>query len=139
MFMPRKCLDCGDLLQGRADKKFCSDQCRNSYNNRNNCNSTNLMRNVNNALRRNRRILADLNPEGKITIHRERLLESGFNFKYLTHTYTTRKGDKYFFVYDMGYLPLKNDFYMLVTRKQEEKPAPPQIVSSDGWQVAGEE
>ena len=30
----KKCLDCGDSLRGRTDKKFCSDQCRNSYNNK---------------------------------------------------------------------------------------------------------
>lgn len=117
--MERTCLTCGDTLQGRADKKFCSDQCRNTYNNRNNGDSSNLMRNVNNILRRNRRILCELNPNGKTTVHKDRLSEKGFNFKYMTHSYTTRKGDTYYFIYDMGYLRLEREMMMLVSRKEE--------------------
>ena len=30
----RLCLECGDHLKGRIDKKFCSDYCRNSFNNK---------------------------------------------------------------------------------------------------------
>ena len=30
----RKCLECGTVLKGRSDKKFCSDYCRNTYNNK---------------------------------------------------------------------------------------------------------
>lgn len=30
----KTCLECGEKIIGRADKKFCSDQCRISYNNR---------------------------------------------------------------------------------------------------------
>ncbi|RYF12576.1 MAG: DUF2116 family Zn-ribbon domain-containing protein, partial [Flavobacteriales bacterium] len=32
--MNRFCLDCNTEIKGRADKKFCDDQCRNNYNNR---------------------------------------------------------------------------------------------------------
>ena len=37
---------------GRADKKFCSDGCRNSHNNTLNKDSSNLVRNINNRLRK---------------------------------------------------------------------------------------
>ena len=30
----RECLECGEPLKGRVDKKFCSDYCRNSHNNK---------------------------------------------------------------------------------------------------------
>lgn len=63
--MTKNCLDCGDKLVGREDKKFCSDSCRNAFNNKINKDSTNYMRNINNKLRKNYRILSDLNPEGK--------------------------------------------------------------------------
>ena len=32
--MKKQCPECEDPIIGRTDKKFCSDGCRNSYNNR---------------------------------------------------------------------------------------------------------
>ena len=63
--MEKLCPECGDKIIGRADKKFCSDSCRNTYNNALNKDSKNLIRNINNSLRKNYRILESLNPEGK--------------------------------------------------------------------------
>lgn len=78
------------------------------------------MRNINNALGKNRRILESFfmaeEEMAKTTL--EKLLEKGFLFKYITHTYTNKKGNVYFFVYDLGYLPLDNDWYLLVKRKE---------------------
>lgn len=118
----RFCLDCGEALLGRADKKFCNDNCRNNYNNRLNSDATNYVRRVNGILRKNRRILAELNPSDKATVHRDKLVERGFNFSYFTNTYTTQKGATYHFCYEYGYLELDNDFFMIVLRnRQKEK------------------
>ena len=114
----KNCLDCGAPIMGRTDKKFCSDSCRNNYNNKLNSNSNNYMRNINNILRKNRRILSDLNPEGKAKVPTKKLLEKGFNFNYYTNTYQTKKGATYFYCYDYGYLPIENDYQFLV-KKQE--------------------
>lgn len=116
----RKCPECGEKIIGRADKKFCSDQCRNTYNNRLNSDASNTVRNVNNILRKNRRILIDLNKQsGKTIVNKETLLTSGFNFTYLTHTYTTKKGDVYHFCYEQGYLYLPDkELYLLVENKE---------------------
>ncbi len=119
--MERQCIDCGESLNGRADKKFCSDQCRNSHNNRLNSDDNNFMRNVNNILRRNRRILADLTPatEGKATLPKDKVSELGFHFGYHTHMHITRKGTTYYFCYEYGYLPHNNsDFVTIVHRKR---------------------
>jgi predicted nucleic acid-binding Zn ribbon protein len=118
---PIKCLSCGAAVKGRADKKFCNDYCRNEYNNGLKSNTTNLVRNINNALSKNRRILESLISEGQETAkaNGEKLLAKGFQFKYGTHSYTNKKGDIYFFCYDMGYLPLENDWYLIVKRKEE--------------------
>ncbi len=115
--MEKVCLDCGEPLIGRADKKFCHDQCRNNYNNRLNSDNSAVVRKVNNFLKKNRRILCDLNPSGKTTVHKDKLIEHGFNFTYYTHVYVTQKGSTYKFVYEYGYLPLENDFFMLVQRE----------------------
>ena len=74
------CPECGRPVFGRIDKKFCSDACRNAFNNKANAASTNYMRNVNNILSKNRRILAELNPDGKKKTHKDKLLKKGFDF-----------------------------------------------------------
>lgn len=118
----RKCPECGDKLIGRVDKKFCSDQCRNTFNNRLNSDNTNTVRNINNALRKNRRILEELNKQsGKTMVTKDTLLTNGYNFTYHTHTYTTKRGDVYHFCYEQGYLFLEDkNLYLLVTHKDRE-------------------
>ena len=118
---PRLCLACSKPVKGRTDKKFCDDYCRNNYNNQLKADSNNLVRNVNNALGKNRRILESIINEGEemAKTNKEKLSEKGFLFKYMTHTYTNKKGNTYFFCYDYGYLPLENDWYLIVRRKED--------------------
>lgn len=115
--MFKTCLECSEKIVGREDKKFCSDGCRNAYNNRINKDSTNFMRNVNNRLRRNYRILSALNAEGKTKITRSKLSGKGFDFDYFTNVLHTRNGTTYYFLYDQGYMQLENDFYILVRKE----------------------
>lgn len=119
--MEKYCLECNEPIRGRADKKFCSDLCRNAYNNRLNSDNSNLMRNVNNILRKNRRILESLIPEETAKISKSKLGDLGFNFTYFTHLYINKKGITYYFVYEFGYLPLDQDYYLLVKRKGKEE------------------
>ncbi|MCK9612740.1 MAG: hypothetical protein PHR81_00345 [Bacteroidales bacterium] len=114
----RTCLECGEEFSGRIDKKFCSDMCRNAYNNKLNSDNTNLVRNINNILRKNRRILQSLNKAEKTKVHRKKLVEKGFDFNHFTNIYRTQKGSQYYFCYEQGYLPLDNDFYFLVINKR---------------------
>ena len=117
----RKCIECEMKLAGRRDQKFCSDYCRNTYNNRLNEESTKYMRRINNILRKNRRILASLNPNGKKTVDGITLAEEGFNFHYYTNVYTTRTGSTYYFCYEQGYLKMDDDKYMLVLKQDYVK------------------
>ncbi|MFI0491131.1 hypothetical protein [Flavobacterium sp.] len=115
--MDKNCLECGDKIVGREDKKFCSDGCRNAYNNKINKDSTNFMRNVNNKLRKNYRILALLNVDGKSKTTRTKLLSKGFDFEFFTNILQTKTGNTYYFVYDQGYRLLEDDYYMLVKKE----------------------
>ncbi len=117
----RLCSECQQKLNGRKDQKFCSDYCRNTFNNRLNESTNAYVRRINNILRKNRRILANLNPNGKKTIDGITLSEEGFNFHYYTNTYKTQKGTSYFFCYDQGYTKLDNDQYMLVHKQDYVK------------------
>ena len=107
--MQKKCPECGGKIVGREDKIFCSDYCRNSYNNKVNKDSKNLIRNTNNRLRKNYKILSDLNKSGKTKVNRVKLLNLNFDFNFFTSIYTTKTGNTYFYVYDQGYLPLENE------------------------------
>ena len=119
--MERKCLECGEGFHGRSDKKFCSDQCRNAYNNRMKSSAgLSFIRKVNGILARNRNILASMNPNGKTSIPRSKLLNRGFDPEYMTHIYTTRAGRVYYFCYDQGYTSVENDFCILVKRNNNE-------------------
>ncbi|MBY0434623.1 MAG: hypothetical protein K2U26_10985 [Cyclobacteriaceae bacterium] len=114
--MEKTCLECGNSFKGRVDKKFCSDQCRVSYNNKIRSDVTNLVRNVNNTLRKNRRILVELNPNGKTKVSKEKLNLKGFDFGYYTNTYKTKDGAVYYYCYEQGYLPIEKDYFLLVVK-----------------------
>ena len=115
----RKCLECGEAFNGRADKKFCSDLCRNAYNNKLNSDHVNYVRNINNILRKNRRIIEDLLPEETAKVSQQKLIDKGFNFNYYTNITTTKTGKNYTFCYEFGYLPIEGNYYLLVKRKTE--------------------
>src|SRR5687768_6938635 len=116
--MEKQCMECGEPIKGRADKKFCSDMCRNSYNNKLNSDTNNYVRNVNNILRKNRRILEEMIPDQTAKATKSKLSQKGFDFSYYTNIYKTKKGATYYFCYEYGYLPLENDYYFLVKRKE---------------------
>jgi hypothetical protein len=113
------CQECGDKLLGRVDKKFCNDQCRNTYNNRQRRAPSQAVRKVNKILLENRAILEKLVPDNTANVHRDKLLKEGFDFNYFTNTLTTREGKKYYFCYDYGYLQSDGDWLLLVKRLEE--------------------
>lgn len=115
------CLLCKKVLKGRSDKKFCDDYCRAAYNNELKSASNNFIRNVNNALGKNRRILESILPEGESTAktNKDKLIEKGFQFKYHTHQYITKNGNAYYYCYEYGYLPLENNWFLIVKRNEE--------------------
>ena len=113
----RSCLECHETLLGRKDQKFCSDYCRNSYNNKLNEDSNKAVRNINRILRKNRRILSNLNPHGKSKVHLIQLAELGFNFHYFTNIYTQKKDFNTSFVMIWGTERLKTMNIFLFTNK----------------------
>lgn len=120
--MHRNCIACNKILRGRTDKKFCEDYCRNNYNNRLKSASNNMVRNINHALGKNRRILETLftKDEKIIKIRSNELLLYGFQFKYFTHQWFNRKGNTYFFCYDYGYMAMENGWYLIVKKRKPD-------------------
>ncbi|GAB3424923.1 hypothetical protein [Niabella aquatica] len=118
--LPKKCLACGKPVKGRSDKKFCDDYCRNVYNNQVKGTDSSHFRNINNILKKNRNLLVSLLIPGQETtkVNRKKLSDLGFQFRYFTHQYTTKKGATYFFCYDHGYLPMEKDWLLVVKEKE---------------------
>ncbi|MFT4661882.1 MAG: putative nucleic acid-binding Zn ribbon protein [Patiriisocius sp.] len=117
----KHCLVCEEPIKGRRDKKFCSDQCRNEHHNIRNAEVNTYVYEINATLKKNRKILNDLNPKEKSKCKRDDLLKAGFNFDYFTNTYVTKAGKIYRFVYEQGYLDLEDGWYALVLRKEYVK------------------
>jgi len=111
------------MVKGRSDKKFCNDFCRNAFNNKLNCDQNNYMRNVNNILRRNRRILKKLFPasEEMVRITKQKLNSKGFLPEYFTHTTTTKRGKMYYCCYDYAYQPLKSGSCVVIKTRFHAK------------------
>ena len=116
--MSKVCLECGDSFKGRTDKKFCSDLCRNGFNNRVKASTSNYYRVVNSTLRKNYKILEELIPEETAKASKSKLLQKGFNFSFYTNVYTTKKGTNYYYIYEYGYLPIDNDYFFLVKKRE---------------------
>ena len=103
--LTRACHNCGKTMRGRSDKKYCTDYCRNHFNNHIKGADNNYIRKVNGLLRRNRRILQALLPPDKTTVKtgREQLLLMGFHFGYFTQMHVMKKGVTCYYCYEYGY------------------------------------
>lgn len=101
------CSVCGVIIRGRPDKKFCSVKCKsiNQYENRRQIEQFYLR--VDKQLKTNRRILKKYNKSGYTTLQKSLLHAEGFNPRFFTHYWKTKKGEVYLFCYDYGFLSLE--------------------------------
>jgi hypothetical protein len=95
------CRDCDAKLLGRSDKKFCNDYCRNTYNGKRNRDVSNSVRNINNILRKNRRILLQFAQNNILVCSKTELINLGFRMDYCTRFYTDQEGKNHKFYYDI--------------------------------------
>lgn len=112
----RNCGECGQRIAGRTDKKFCNDQCRTAWHNRQHAGESSYVRDVNNILRKNRRILAELTAGGSKEIRSVVLTKLGFKFGYFTGAKKSRRGSLERFCYDQCYMPVSNGVYLLKSK-----------------------
>jgi len=113
---------CGEKIVGRSDKKFCSDQCRNAFNNTIKRSTEKIITDINKILRKNRTILKQFNPEGRTTVRTKYLEKMEFDFRYYTHTYTTKKKFEYRFCYEYGYFIIDDIKTLIVNWQPYMKP-----------------
>jgi len=116
--MKRICPVCKSEFDGRIDKKFCSDYCRNTFNNQKYQDINNYSRRINRILKQNRKILSDFFNRNITKIHKDKLISAGYNFDYLTNIYKTQKGKEYYYCYDFGYTIIENNLCQIVRKKE---------------------
>lgn len=104
------CKDCNKELSGRIDKKFCSDYCRSNYHTKINRTSNNDIKNIDNALKRNRRILDEICKSGTKKVPLKFLQDLGFKPDYFTH-FDQKKEIRY--CYDFA-LEIKENYLYIV-------------------------
>jgi predicted glycosyl hydrolase (DUF1957 family) len=116
----RKCLQCFEQLRGRTDQKFCNDQCRGSYNNRQRIESKYVIRTINRILKKNYLILTSMTTEGKTTTNRSVLENKGYHFEYFTCALVKSNSKASYFCYDQGYKELENNKVIFVRPEMYE-------------------
>jgi hypothetical protein len=112
----KNCIACNKIIRGRSDKKFCNDYCRNAYNNQIKSPTNNFIRNTNNKLSKNRRILERISEEKNefIKIKKEQLMQLGFSFDYTTQIHKNKQGKNYYFCYEYGYFTINNEWCIII-------------------------
>jgi hypothetical protein len=103
---PKTCQLCQTPLEGRSDKKFCDDYCRNIHYHQNLGSGDLKVKRIHDMLRKNRKILLEcrkLVSEGQ-TLPIESLEMRGYQFKYLTHMEGLHEGHPTYCCFDMGYI-----------------------------------
>ena len=90
------CLECGDQIRyGRADKKFCCEECRTRHNNRQAKEGRSLRRKVLGQLDRNYKILESVLSSGRTAADMMDLLAMGFSPAHVTSCRRTRTRVEY--------------------------------------------
>jgi len=107
----KSCQECGEPFRGRTDKKFCTADCRSAHHNRKYRDQTNMMRNINNCLRRNRKILRELCEKQLLKVDRHVLLQRGFRFGYCTHIKQKEKRAIHY-CYDVAYYEKQGQIFV---------------------------
>jgi len=114
-----KCLECNEIIEGRTDKKFCSQYCKSAYHYKKNLKKDKThFQTVDKILKKNRQILKQYNKAGKATIIKAKLLNEGFNPKYFTNYWKAKNNNLYLFCYEYGFMEKTENGkskYILVT------------------------
>ena len=105
-----KCLACNKVIEGRSDKKFCDPHCKSAFHYRKSREEIpTFYLKVHQQLKLNRKILKLYNKAGKATVRSETLLSQGFDENFFTHYWKNTKGKVYLFVYEYGFLKIKDN------------------------------
>lgn len=111
----RRCCFCGTELYGRADKKFCDDNCRNNYHYKVRYkDNDDVIKMVNSTLLKCRETLKNLCLGQKTIVEKQLLDDRHFDYELMTNVYKTKGKSEYRVVYDYAYRILNEDEVQIV-------------------------
>jgi hypothetical protein len=100
----RRCLQCGKLLEGRADKKFCDQYCRSTFNKSKNEGYESLFfKKIDKKLKLNRKLLKKYNQADYALVNKNVLESEGFDPIFFTSVYQNQNNKEYKFCYEYGF------------------------------------
>lgn len=118
------CRHCQKKIIGRADKKFCSIQCKNAFHRQVKLKSRNIINEIDAILHRNHAIcleLMDTEKKYKLMVPRLVLEKMGFNFNYCTGTYLNHQQKRYHYVYDFSWMEFSSQDIMIIKSTYQRK------------------
>lgn len=111
--MERKCLDCGNPVIGRVDRKFCSDACRINYNNLKSREANPFIRQINRVLKENRNVLEYLHRQGVMEITAAGLEMNGYRLFWNTGEVKNNADPRVLRVYEYGLEECANGTFII--------------------------
>lgn len=115
----KKCKICKTPLKGRADKRFCSIECKNYYHVSLRKVTKSSAKIIDKTLHRNHSILLEILGKNSIQkkVNRSLLTDKKFNFKYHTHFNINSRGKTYYFLYDIAWMEFSDDEILIVRKR----------------------
>lgn len=90
------CIECGHAIEyGRQDKKFCSVDCKNRYNNKKNCDVRSIHSRIRGILDKNYKVLDKLVKLNVTAMDLGDIVQWGFNPEYATSFRKVRRHNEY--------------------------------------------
>ena len=104
------CLECGETYYGRPNQKFCSETCKNRFNNKKAQDIRNTKLRINTILERNYAILSSLIKENRYSISLFDLSAMGYKIDYMTFNCKLNRHDQCG-CYDISYIRAPTRIY----------------------------
>ena len=116
-----ECIQCQqEIRAGRADKKFCSDACKNEYHNTERQLENGETSRIVLTLKQNRRILKLLlGDREELFVPKEALAKKGFDFDLHTHRIVSGQGNTFILCFNYGYRVMEESKLKIVKWKRE--------------------
>ncbi len=113
------CKLCKRKFYGRSDKKYCSLECKNEYNNRLRAATIVATQSVDRVLHRNRSILLEIMGKhaNQKQISSKLLDDKKFQRHYMTGFFENAQGKRYHVVYDFAWMEFSKGKVLIIRRE----------------------